>query len=269
MEPINNTPIILDTIFRCCPPMENATQNAFVCKAWRESATRIAKLQLVENRIDQIQERAEPFLRLVPLKLEILCASYRNLLAFSKNVSSLTVKEVQATLNNTFTEKYTVCLSRFFRVNPEDPNIPELRQTCLAGKVFVEIHHEVDVLQYNGRPKTIAQWVEKEGSRSPLERVHYFPIELFNLNVTGQDDRFAIQGEINIGTFCIPLRGRLIEFTLEESTPEVQLANFTGFPHTQRTNAMTLPLTPQSSNRGRIWPHTIYSASLDSQPLSK
>lgn len=255
----------LDRIFNFCTPKDNATRNALVWHAWREPATRIAKLQLVQSRIKEIQKEAEPFLRMVPLKLELLCASYRNFLTVSEDLSSHTFQEVKATVN-TCAEKYTVCLSRFFHIHSEDPNIPELRRSCLSGKVFVEIHHEVDIVQYDGRPKSICQFEERTGYALKkvkyFQKVKYFPIELFNLTMDGE---FNIIGEKNNGTFCFPLRGRLIELVLEENTPEVQFANFTGFPHTQRTNAMTLPLTAQDANRGKIWAEEIYCAPLDSQ----
>jgi hypothetical protein len=139
------------------------------------------------------------------------------------------------------------------------PNIPLEKKADLAGKTFVELHYKRNVAHpNNGQPYTAGFWEESVNSLHGL--VKLFPIEIFDLSLSGQDN--AVVGEKNNGSYCFALRGRLIELKLEEGEEDVRNASWTGL-NLNRENAVTVDLTPVDANEGNIWPTDLYIARLD------
>ena len=218
---LNNTQELLFAIFDFCTPKENA-HNTTVCRIWARVASEIAKKQLVRSCKRDIESKLAHFMQLVPLQLKDYYLPYAQ--CENLELNQLTIQEVRgACLTAASCEKFRVCLSKFFTINPTCRNIPENRKAELSGKTFVEIHYQTTkpFFDVTRMPTTIGFWTEDSKHLGCL----YFPIEIFNLTVN--QDRI-VSGEKDTGMFYFILRGRLIELTLEEGNTNVHNKDFHG-----------------------------------------
>lgn len=197
---------VLCSIFDFCSFQQNI-KNIRVCKDWRGPATEVAKKQFIVIRQEEVKKRAEGFLKKVPdVLLETCCPKYFAHLNTIKNKArNLTLSQIYDELyspQKDVYEKYTVYALRFFAVI-ERPSASRKRNSHLGHQVCVMLAHKE-----KGYRKL---WSKKS--------VVYFPIELFKFKVEILADwkngfSQIISGEKGKGTFCVPLYGTLIEFTL-------------------------------------------------------
>ena len=130
---------VLCHILSFCSPVQNV-RNTEVCRTWRDVASEVAKKQLIAQFQQDIQSKAANFLQMVsPQTLEFYCPSYAALSAVKSTYNAHAIEAVHQSITNAMPLKHTVCISRFFRVNPECPNIPPEMKEDIAGKVFLEL----------------------------------------------------------------------------------------------------------------------------------
>lgn len=268
LEQLNDTHELLYHVLSFCSPKENV-KNTEVCKTWRDVASEVAKKQWIAQLQQDIQKKAANFLKMVPNKLEFYCPSYAELKKVKLRHTKYTLEEMYyITHYNTLstTEKYTVCMSYFVRINPNCPALPEKAKKNLAGKVFVELHSEAHTPSWPRKSYTIHIW--NPGS------IRFFPIELFNLTVTGE--RHTVIGEKNKGTVCFALRGRLIELMIEEGQEDIRNArSINSLSMLQRNHvlrfsrdfAQTIDRTLEVSPESIDLHHLFYIAKLDGLAL--
>ncbi len=247
---------VMVNIFEYLPPEEN-TQNAKVCRSWRGFAEDVAKKQIIVRTQQEILRKTANFLRMVvPRQLGEYCPTFQrltDLIRDRQGREGYSFNQIhQMTLSAT--EKQTICMAYFYRIDPTDPNIPADRPTELAGRVFVELHFEQD-----NQPRL---W--HPSNNGPYDPVAFLPIELFNLTVNGPN--FAIAGEKDQGTICFAFRGRLIELRLEQGNDRVRTAIWTGIHGANRDTATTWPLTAANADTGWTWAKDFYIAHLDAAP---
>ena len=224
-DTINGIQELLYHVLTFSTPEQNI-KNAMVCKTWREVASEIAKKQLIAQLQLDIKTKAANFLKMVPYKLEFYCPSYKKLKDVKANLQNYSLEEVYYMARYDtlcITEKYTVCMAYFIRINPAASQFPKNEKAKLKGKVFVELHYKTDIPGRLGKSYTPALWVEpSNGKRSGP--VRFLPIELFNLTVA--KDGQTILGDKNTGTVCFALRGRLIEMMIEKGHKDVRNARW-------------------------------------------
>lgn len=264
---------MLYNIFAFCRPEDNIKTNTLVCRTWQDTATDVAKLQLihpVEQLRQDIQNKAANFLKMLPENLQdlaLFCPAYAQFEQVKNNRETYTTKEVYDITRNDSPlalEKYTVCMAFFYRINPECPNITSARKDALAGKVFAELHYT----KKNENGNFSCFWSQSldgifEGC------VRFFPIELFNLKMKVKEEDYKVKGDKDNGTVCFPLGGRLIELMLEKGEEELRNAKWTGIRGVNRDTAVTINLTPEEARSGYVWPYDLYVASLDAPPATK
>ena len=218
----NLPPELLGEVFKFCSPEENVQTNALVCKTWGNVAPDVAKMQMIEQFQQDIQSKAANFLKMVPHELEFYCPSYAKLSEVKNKRRDYTTEQVHliARYNTLFTlEKYTSCMTRFYRVAPECPYIPVEKTAELSGRVFVDILYKIDHAGPNEGSYNINMFKKPNYCFGKEENMR-FPIELFSLTVSEEND--TVEGEIYEGTYCFALDGRLIEVMLEKGRNDVE-----------------------------------------------
>lgn len=251
-------------IFHFCTPEQNV-KHTQVCKKWYRMASEVAKRQFYQMREKDIERKAANFLKMVPENLEFYCPSYAELKKMKfKDLSFYSIKQVHDHAIEAWTEKYTVCMRRFYRVHPGCPNIPSEIKENVAGKAFVELELNRSLSIFSIK---FALWTETLGD---LRRgdVKYLPIEFFNLTLGGQVEEPSVIGEKNEGAVCFVLRGRLMEMVIEEEGLMNRIGHY--FEPTQLETARTINLSPEIVTPGdpwpRVWPNDLYVAERDAHP---
>ncbi len=252
---------VLCHVLSFCSPEENFQTNALVCRTWSNVAPDVAKMQMIEQFQQDIQSKAANFLKMVPENLQNLasyCPSYAKLNEVKANRREYSIEEVHhiARNNSLLTlEKYASCMNRFYRTVPECPYIPAEKTAELSGRVFIDILYKIDHVGPNEGSYNICMF-KKPQYRPGKEEPMLFPIELFNVTVS--EDNNTVEGEINEGTYCFALNGRLIEVMLEEGRDEVDrtIHSFGLFPDGE-------PKTSVDKETKRSIEEDLYVAKLD------
>lgn len=242
-------------VFSYCTPFDNV-RNTGVCRPWWNWASEIAKKQFIAMRQQEIEQRSENFLALVPEKLEFYCPFYKKKLdEIQSKVNSCTMREVFDFVQSELTERIRADYFKFFRVDSTDRNIPEDRRMQLADKAFVGFAYKEPAVKKTARGLSLFARME------PISCViNCFPIELFDLTLVApaHGDFVEISGKKDPGTFCYVLHGRINEVTIGNDNNNLNV-----IPELFRFNTPTMQLTPQNQAIGFIWPNNIYVAELD------
>jgi len=248
---LNNYPDMLFHMFRLSSPGENI-RNAKVCKLWLEIASKVAKEQLIEEKEDLLKKSMEKFLLLSGLKFEDVTPGLQRIKQKSPQVKITTcfelykIQDLLIALDG-LTEKHAVCLAGCFIVDPQSPNAPTDRVKDLLGKAFAEFHYI--------KNDTHGIWGEHT---SRISGKNYLPVELFDFQV---NENKEIVGEINKGTSCFSLKGKLVELIVIEGNQSAQKARY--ILNVNRTTANVFELTPESDTVGKLWSRQIYIPRLD------
>lgn len=195
-------PEILNLIFNYCGIKENLN-NALVCKNWQEEAIHTVKKNIINSIEKQIRYSTDNLCVLSNETLAAFCPTYETIMAMKHSIFNYSLNQIGETLNSI--QKVTVCVAGFLKISSDSLNIPESKKEYLANKTFVQFNYESDnvIIPFSENP-----WFPNR----------FFPIELFHLKEEGN----RIIGDINSGTFTFPLRGRLVQLTLEEGKKNVQ-----------------------------------------------
>lgn len=259
---------ILKNIFQNIPleedespenPIKNNLTFMRVCKTWHRVAGEVAKQQMVQLFKNETEEKAKAFLKMVPGKLEDYCAAYKRAISLTPHqLQKLTPRQLLDTLRN-IPEYHDVIISRFFTVDPNDPDIQEE----LFGKSFAELHYVTSIAPKYYDPSSESQQLTQIciwGESTPYHFTdsNYLPVELFNLTVQGANHE--VVGDKDHGTVSFILRGRLVELNIIEGNEDIYQAQF----YTpSATNRQTAPLINPSEH------YTIpYAAKFDAAPRS-
>ncbi len=201
-------------ILSFCSLEENVQTNTLVCRNWRNIASDVAKIQMIEQFQQNIQRNAANFLYMVPENLRNFasyCPSCAKLEEVKGNCREYPLTDVyDITHKNSLgtLEQYTARMRSFFRVHPDCPYIPAEKEDDLSGRLFVELDFKKDSQDSGETTYSIYLWKKPQfclGNEEPV----FFPIELF------------VKQENNMETYCFALGGRLIEVMLEKGPNEI------------------------------------------------
>ena len=197
-----------------------------VCTSWRDVAADIAKKQYCVRAERDLNLKMKNFLAMVGGTAIDYCPALKKL---KEERGSKTVNEIRTQLSG-LTEKHSVVLDEGHIVGEDKyEKLKRVLDSILATEHFVEEEHAARMEgikrtreflgpkiedDYCGKPfvglfSRTTRW--HRGSQWMLEGVFFFPIALFNLKMEG----LKITGEHPQGSYCVPLKGRLIEFFID------------------------------------------------------
>jgi len=252
-------------IFSFLPPKKNV-ENTQVCKAWQTIAGEEAKQGFLRQ-YNNFVERSINHINLTALtacKLEDFCPQYMHI---ANNVNSLTIKEVFDQLHAMIKKNDHAYLAGCFVITPDSENIPEEFRNEITGKAFAELLLPLsDLNRDTDFPANNMPW--REPGKNP-DRISYLPIEFLGLTI-GEDRK--VVGEKDSGTFCFPLKGRLIQLTLIPWDPRFSIG--ARATHLKQCREIATTLTPYEGEiplseriRKRV-PRQVYVSRLHAKSVS-
>lgn len=253
---LNNIPELLDHVLSFVPPKQNVI-NTSVCKLWQHFASDQAKRGFINQFRKSVEEKAANFFAMVPTDLETICPDFAEIV---KSKDRLSMSDVHDGLK-AIPEKHEVCFAGCFVVDPDCPNTPLEKKEDISGIAFAEFHYAVPCKGSYGHIGEF--WGEVPNPPATGKTVNYFPVELFNLTIEGEDK--AVIGEKDSGVFCLPLKGRLIELTLTRDLAVI-LTRFRVIGQIGRDNAPMINL-PKCAKEGHLWASELYIPKLHGFPI--
>ncbi len=227
---------------------------ASVCKNWKETATAVCRLRclLKANEIEnELNQKMTVFLKMTGKKSADYCPLFEEIRKDQGELSLsriCTIYDQLNTLMDRRIKKYEVSLGESFLIDPQSipvayeharhdreilETVPCMQLPKLREVNFQELSNmlskETQALEFFKQPfisfhftfeKGYCMWIEQilYPQQTYCERevgggyIAYFPIGLFNLKM--QEGDHQLIGEKNQGSYCFPLKGNLMEFTI-------------------------------------------------------